>query len=380
MWILVRILILFVILGYRWLARLEKKLADETRQWRGREYGLALKHDNHNKLVTATVELSFFGSCWFQLDAESRSDRLLKALGLAREFQTGNKAFDEAIYISCDQTAVQSWFANNSRALELVQQLIQELNATSIRCQGYEVLITFAINEEPDETRLQTAFALLDQLKPLKDLQPQPSDPFFWRIIAVESLLWSIAAYAIGGYIEYRFELLAMYASPADVLYFACTAGVLALIATYTSCRLLVGRSSRGRLVILEAFTLLIFTLPYASVLATKEINELQPSATPAVAVATVNSLYVDERPRRTTYHAVIATSDNPASVEFPSTLKLSSTDYSRIKPGWQVCLKVQRGLLQLGYVSESTFFPAPTDKTDTSTKIRQKSCTDWGY
>lgn len=362
MWILARILILVVLLAYRWHARFDRKLAEKTKQWQGREYGLSFKHGNHKEIVATTVELPFLGSCWFQLDAESRSDRLLKALGLAREFQTGNKTFDDAIYISCDQTAVRDWLAINPSAIELMQLLINELDATCIRCQGSEVLITFAINEEPDETRIQTAYALLDQLKPLKDIQPQPMEPFFWQLIAVESLLWGIAGYAYGGFIEYRFELLDMYASSSDALYCAFVVGLLALMAIYIICRLLVGRSSRSRLVILEASALLIVNLPYASVLATKEINELLPSATPAVAVATVNTLYVDERPRRITYYAVIAVSNNPDAVDFPSTLKLSRADYSRIKPGWQVELKVQSGLLHLPYVSQSEFSPVPTD------------------
>lgn len=361
MWVLLRLFIMLGLLCYRWISRFERQESDEIQQWQGREYGLTFTEDKQQKIISATIELPFSGNFWFQLDAESSADQVLKALGLAREFQTGRSDFDQAIFISCDQPAFLQWLRSDSTTQTLVQRLINTLNATRIYCQGHEIFISFAIPHAPDDARLETAFQLLDQLKPLTAQPEQALDPFFWRVMAVETLIWSVLGYAVGGFIEYRFDLFDPYASPSQALACAIGIGLLMLIGCYGCCRLLIGASSRARLVIWEAALLLALGLPYAAALATKEINELQPTASPTVVTATVHEVFKREHRRRssrwTSYHATIASSETAFGLYPPRELTISQQQFSRIDSKWRVRLDMQPGLLHLPYVGRYQFY-----------------------
>lgn len=374
MWILLRLLIIFGLLCYRWVSRFNRKESDDIQHWQGREYGLTLTEDKQQNIVSATIELAFSGNFWFQLDAESSGDRVLKALGLAREFQTGRSDFDQAIYISCDQSAFLQWLRSDKTTQTLVQRLINNLHASRIYCQGHEIFISFAITHAPDDAQLEAAFRLVDQLKPLTAQPAQTLDPFFWRVMAVETLIWSVLGYAIGGFLEYRFDLVASYASPSQLFACAIGIGLLLLIGSYGCCRLLIGASSRARLVIWEAALLLALSLPYAAVLATKEINELQPVATPTAITATVHEVVKREHRRRsskwTSYHATIVTSETAFGLYPPSELTISQDQFNRVDSKWHVRLDIQPGLLQLPYVGHYQFYrpTASVEGASTST------------
>lgn len=372
MWILLRLFIMVGLLCYRWIARFEREESDDIQQWQGREYGLTLTEDKQQEIIGATIELPFSGNFWFQLDVESSADRLLKALGLAREFQTGHASFDDAIYISCDQAAFQQFLGHDVKTQTLVKQLIHDLGATRIYCQGHEIFINFAINHAPDNARLRTAFELVDQLKPLTAQPAQALDPFFWRTLAVETLLWGVLGYAVGGFIEYRFDVLDRYAVPSMALAYAIVLGLIMILGMYGCCRLLIGGSSRGRLVIWEAVIVLALGLPYAAVLATKEINELQPTKTPTAVTASVQQVFKREhrsrRSRSTSYHATIVSSDTAFGVYPPSELTISQDQFGRVDQRWQVRLDMQPGLLHLPYLGHYQFYRKNASTSDGTT------------
>jgi len=86
------------------------------------------------------------------LRTERGSDRVAKALGLARELQTNDPLFDQQVYVGCDERVVDDWLDEDEQARSIVVQLLRDspgenITVQSISCSGG--LLTLSAQARP---------------------------------------------------------------------------------------------------------------------------------------------------------------------------------------------------------------------------------------
>ncbi len=288
-----------------------------------------------------------------RMHRESSADRLFKSLGIAREVQTGDDAFDCVVYVACDHAGVHELLTQDGSARAAVRHIF-ESGCHEIRHDGRVLWIARSASREPDDDDRALLGALVQSLGDLELRLRLHPNPFVWRPILCEATAWGILSFALASFPLAMDSLRHSLAVSTLLLYGAgsgAAVGVLVALGLVVTLR----GSARARLVIVECLTLLLFSMPVIGVQSVADIN-----ARPGEVTSTIGERRVlnaerrttgSGKSRRTTYRFTLET--GPAIGDFspPSRISVSPSVYDSVRAGEMLQIVVSRGSLGLPWV-----------------------------
>lgn len=341
MWIVLRLILAVVAFVVRARRHPLRKSGAPTQK--GERAELLVKTHGGKKINALTLGMRCPSLAWVQLSREGWTDRLVKALGLASELQTGDASFDDKIYVACDHPRAKELIAGSKELRAAILRAFK-LGCRRVRYDGRAVWLEHItgrkVSEQHEEIlrRLVAASGALAG-EPMRWYQ----DRFLWRALAVESVLWSIAGYAVGALLglaataEWHWEI-------GPLLPIGLSVAAALLVAMILLIGALMRGSSRGHRVLLESKLLLLLALPIASVQLAADSNRLLDTSLPVLAVAAVRDCEVHRYKGRDTYYLQLDPSV-PAKLSVAAELELP--DEIKAKEG--VCLEAERlGTIEL--------------------------------
>ena len=200
MWILLRIgFALFVTLARLFWPR---TLGGSTRHGSGRLAYSVRRTRNKHRITGTFYGLPCANPMFLRLTPERSADRLFKALGFSRELQTGDDTFDRTVYVACDHPGLAPALQTDAAIRDAVRATFVT-GVTKIFTDGKHLWAYRDGAHLPDEFALNNLATLRTALDGIPVTHwASLGDPFFWRVLAVESLAWGAAAYGVPGLIE----------------------------------------------------------------------------------------------------------------------------------------------------------------------------------
>lgn len=325
------------------------------------EYCHQRLHKDKGSVVATTLEVELSLRSVFKLSRETAIDKLFKAIGLSEEFQTGDAAFDDLVYIACDSAAFSHEVRHDSRTRELISELFHE-RIRSIECDGRSLWIKSKGDRSGDEHVKRAAILLKKQLSDVdRNFVGSRVDPFVAKAVAIEALIWSLAAYAASGYVQWtmmpedvHLDQMALFTKG---LWYGAGAATLLLLLIVTLLR----GSSRGHRVLVESALVLGLSLPVGGVAVVSDINTgLDKSAS----VWAERTVYSTEKRKHTgrksrtwySYHALLAPAAQEEEIPVPSSVQITASDFYKARAGGKVRIELGRGRLRLPWFRSLSF------------------------
>ena len=109
----------------------------------GTDYGAAYSRGGRYELSSFQLRIACRSSCTFAIALETSVDRLSKRWGISQEIQTGDRAFDDAYYLSTEQPRVLAVFLRNADTRDTIRALFQ-LGYTMIKQTGATLVAEWA--------------------------------------------------------------------------------------------------------------------------------------------------------------------------------------------------------------------------------------------
>jgi len=305
MWIAFRLILAIVGFVIRQISRGKKRASDG--QFEGIAYFQQVRQTKQ-RTKGFTIGMERRSPTWLRMHAESSVDRFFKWLGVANEVQTGDAAFDDLVYVTCDHPYVQALLSEAPELRASIAQVFEE---------GYKRVVfngsTVSIERDSDYRPQQRDFQLLKRIHAasarLEDEMPSRfGDPFLWKALLVESMIWSIAGYAIGAGVELFINKEDHHVSSMAVFKAGITVAAIAFVVLIALIVLGMRGSSRGHRVIVESALVLLIALPTSGIQIVGDTNRALDKAPPIVVTRTITQCEVREhrgrRNRRTySYH-----------------------------------------------------------------------------
>lgn len=303
-----------------------------VRQWRrrsppavhGHHLGEAyyLREHRDKKRVTAvTIGMAAPSPTWVRMHVESRLDRFFKRIGAANELQTDDGAFDDRVYLTCDHPAVTELVAASPDLRAAVLAAL-DVGATAVRYDGQTVWLDQLPGEAATDAQLD---ALLRVQRASAPIEHTPrrwfADPFLWKALLIEGVVWAMLGYAIGAFAEVLIHREDVHLHPDHVITVGLGVAAVAFLALVIVTWLVLRGSSRGHRVLVESAVVLLLGLPVTSVQVVGDTNRAFDDAPAVTAIAAVERCEVREhrgkRGRKSySYHVWLdgqATSGGPA-------------------------------------------------------------------
>jgi hypothetical protein len=248
----------------------------------------ALLFRRRSSRTTETLGFAFESPLIFELHPETRSDRIMKKLGLVIEQQSGDPAFDEMVFVRSDHPALGGLFRADAEAraacLTLLVQGVRRISADGTRL--WIEIPRVAVGSTELLSPLHTLRERLVALLPTK--LERTKDSLLWRASLVEALVWGLAAYAFTGLLTVlQLGDVPQAADRIIGLSAFISLGLGAL--SFASIFILLRRSSRTKFILWESSLVLTFAVPVASGSLVMDLNQV-----------------FDQNPSRVTYYRIV--------------------------------------------------------------------------
>lgn len=320
-----------------------------------------LLHKNKSAVVATTFEVELPIRPVFKLCRESRVDKFFKTLGLSEEIQSGDAAFDDLIYIMSDSAAFSHEVRQDARTRELITSLFQE-GARSVEADSKSLWIKGKGDLSANENIQRLAIQLKKQLADIdRHFVTSTFDPFVAKAVAIEALIWSLAAYAASGFFQWTI-------TPEDVhldqmalfrkgLWYGAGAAIILLVLVVALLR----GSSRGHRVLVESALVLGLSLPIGGVGVVSDINTNFDKSQPVFVERTI---YGTEKRKHTgrrgrtwySYHLFLAPPEQEEVIPVPSNVQIPAEDFSVAYKGGRVRIEIGRGRLRLPWIRSLSY------------------------
>lgn len=350
MWIVLRLLVFAVAIVLRLRRQLFPPAVWGERDGKLLYAGESLSGDNARG---QRIGVEFRVPVVFRLQRESASDRFFKSIGYAREFQTKDQRFDDAIYIASDHPAVFDHLSERADTRQVVLDAIES---------GYHRISTdgrFLWVETPEHAgvteadaarllKLRAAFADIGRYIRLR------RDPFLWRAIIVEAFTWPIALFAFSSLVEQGWNDGDVHADQFALVKAGLGLSLIAFVLLVFGIRAFLGQSSRGHRFLVESAAVLLFGLPVASTILLADFNRSLDRSEPMVLereiVRRYSTVHRGRRGRRyRRYHLEFSSPATAFGSTIPQTHQLSYADWIRMPEKGAVRMEVRPG--RFGFV-----------------------------
>ena len=203
------------------------------------------------------------GSVGVVFKRETSFDQFLKNYGFATEFQTHDPLFDGAIYIAGDHPSLISLLRSNPSLRDAVFKTVANTGVKSgakITWDGSHLTITSTSVTEIPRAWIEAIDVIANELSQLpKALDIFRADPFFKRVLLMESAAWALAGYGLGAFIGFALKHSDTYLDPTPPFRMGLTLGFgFAFIFGISSLWFLRGSSRGPQLLADVALTILV--------------------------------------------------------------------------------------------------------------------------
>ncbi|HYE30737.1 MAG TPA: hypothetical protein VEH27_04870 [Methylomirabilota bacterium] len=313
-----------------------------------------------NKLPNITLRTPLKSPVLFKITPEGGTDGVMKALGLATEFQTGDAKFDESAYIASDHPFLKHVLTNNPEIREQIHRALG-YGFTSIVANG--VALEMRLPDTSEERAMEHGRTIAKLTKALgAALENAPSrlaDPFLWRALVVEGIVWSIFGYALAAVPDLFFNRAPVHLASGPLTMTGLKLAGLGLMFLLAMIVLTMRGSSRGHRIIVESFLVLLIALPAAGVQAASDINrglDRAPSEQYQFVIEETEERRHRRRRGRTRYTYHFALGSNPLKPEQPRTnqeliphrLQVPYSLYARAGKGDILVMNIKPGRLNM--------------------------------
>jgi len=354
MWIVLRLLtaVIVGIMRYYW----RRTGVDHRKQTGGLAWVLTQTRNKH-RIVSTSFGVPFAHPVFFRLSPERGWDRFFKHVGFAHELQTGDAVFDDAIYVACDHPALAPVLQEAADARAAVLALFRG-GAQCIYSDGANLWVRRHGGAEPNPADLAQLATVRDALQavPAADLQTL-RDRYFWRALAVGAVAWSLAFYGVPAIFEMlaRTEPLYFNWTPVVTLGLGAALGALALLVGLTW--LLLRNSSRTHRIFVESALVLLFGVPFSSIVLVSDANISLDRSAPVVHRATVRETYTTITHGKggsvhIHYYVRLDPGKDPAN-PLPTALEVTRSVYSDAHQGRPLAVTMRAGALGFPWVQE---------------------------
>ena len=217
----------------------------------------------------------------FKIAKENKVDKFFKAIGFSQEFQTGDVRFDKKIYLMSDHSTFNQLLKSQPETREIIHSII-ELGCQSICSDGKKIWVHFkkqVIDSKPVLVLMVKFFHQLQLIE--KNKIKRFKDPFVWKAIFTEALVWSILSYAFAGIFEFTMNDESLYLYPWNLFYHGLKFGGVIALGLLIFIYVIFNGSSRGHRIMMESFVLLGLSIPTAGISLVSDLNihlDLRPT------------------------------------------------------------------------------------------------------
>ena len=211
------------------------------------------------------------------MHAESAVDRMYKRLGINNELQTGDRRFDDRVYVMCDHPHVHTILRESQRLRNAVLAAF-DAGFRWIRFDGVAVRMYRDATTAPSKRDLAVLKAVWAAASAFEQTLPSRlADPFLWKALVIEGAIWGLAGYAIGAVIELSSTVDDLvkwtHVWPRDVVAAGCVVAIVTFVVLVAVIALWMRGSSRGHRVIVESVVVLALVLPFAAIQLVSDSN-----------------------------------------------------------------------------------------------------------
>lgn len=284
----------------------------------------------------------------FAITRETHWDWYFKRIGFSQEFQTGDHTFDERIYIASDHPLFCDALRDNFDLRRLIDGLLAA-GFDRIWSNGRMLYAATKTLEAPswlfhlDQIRIELAAAAART-------PSRVSDPFVWRALVVESIVWGMAGYAAPAALACIKGLFEHLESGLLLVYGAACAVAVAL-ALRAFIVWFLKRSSRSHRILVESALLLILSTPVIGLQLVANINASGAVSSPIVVRCLVTSHWSEEsvgKHNRVTYSRYMTIERIDGEVSLPHTIDISLAVFRTLNDGIEIPIELERGRLGL--------------------------------
>lgn len=315
------------------------------------------KHD-------ASIWTPFKSRFVFKINPEKTWDRFFKYIGLSVEFQTGDKEFDERIYMASDSLSLNKHIASDEELKKLIVEL-SKLGFKQIVVDGSYFKIKLSKEQNFDNTHLANGVRIYKALLGIeKKWRGNFSDPFAWKYLFTECIVWSIGVYGFISLYAFYFGEWYFYIDIYPLI-------ELGLIYSSAACLFLIflvfyffRESSRAHRIILESALVLIAGVPAAATGLLSDLNIYldQNKTTTIELLIEDKTTYVVSRSRgtgtTTYYYLHLQQKNNYRFYQIPKTLSVPSELYDRAVQGQYLTIEVSPGRYKFPWFKRMQFHP----------------------
>lgn len=305
------------------------------------------------KVISTTINMDFECNAIFKLSPEKWYDRFFKFLGLTIEIQTGEKQFDEAIYIASDNIHFKDEIRKDIQSRVLILELLAQ-GAQFVECNGSTLKMRFSGDKSGHADLMQLCVNLKKQLI---DMRVSPhqffSDPFATKVLFVEALIWSLGGYALAGFLEWNLQKQDRYLEIFPVVKMGLLCGLAIAGVILFLIFLLLRDSSRGHRIIVECFFVLLLSLPVGGVSAISDYNIQMDQSVPTTVKAKVtnlNKIRHRSSKGRVSYSYHLSVSSESSPILIPPQIEISASLFASLVVGGEVKIVVSKGKLNFAW------------------------------
>jgi hypothetical protein len=347
----------FLLIGF--LARfLNLRLRFSSKQMNLEGVDFSLVHSKDESSVWIPLKSRFI----FKLNPEKPWDKWLKSIGISQEFQTGDKEFDDRIYMASDSLSLNKHLAADEDLKKLIIEL-NKLGFKQIIVDGKYFRIKFSKQHSFDNTYLSKVIKIFKQIEEIENKwRGNFHDPYAGKYLVTESILWSLAAYGIATFIEFSSSGEARYIDLTPLikqgLIYGALGALLSIIIVVYSFR----GSSRGHRIILEGLILIILGIPVSATGLLSDLNmRLDHHKTVSIELLIEDkSTYVTRSRSTTTTHYLLELEQktNYRFYQLPRSLEVSSDLYHLAANGQYLIVEVAPGRFNFPWYKQMRVSP----------------------
>jgi hypothetical protein len=352
MWIVIRII--FALFG-RFVSRFlfNKNINPEViSDYSGLKYRLNNSR-GLKKNKPSYIEFDTHCKTYIHFRRETLFSRILKSTGFATELQTGNKTFDDSIFVACDESEAVRYFQQQKNIQEAVLKVWEQgWNDILIDGVSGKVRIKGKSNASLTPEVLSQLYILQTHLNQMPHHQ-WFQDPHDLKIAGFETVAYSVLGYSLASYMEFVISDTIGLIDPWGLVKRGFLLGLGLAFGWFFAALVLLKGSSR--LVVLLTDFLFISLVcifisgPQLMTDLNVALDRSEPKITKAYLLDKYSQTTGSGKSRRTNFYFKLGLAENP--FHLPQTIKVAPWMHWRFEKGQTVDFYIQQGFFDSPFV-----------------------------
>lgn len=205
MWILARLIILIGGFYLRYTNIFRKRFKFDQKLSSDISYSI-LESKYKGKIAEYCLAVPIETDTVFEITRENKTNHFLKSVGFTSEIQTGDVAFDDQYYIGSDHFHFNRALRNDPAIRQLIHDIVADnWMLESIICDGRALYVKSSSVIIEYERAVEMLHQLSEKIKPIAQTSKFQAykDPFIFKLLIFESLLFALGCYAFESFFEY---------------------------------------------------------------------------------------------------------------------------------------------------------------------------------